>query len=188
MTWPLGLEYNGDENEFTTAERNHVVIVKGSIYQHQVLRINYTTYDMRHDQDSINVKTHPDIMLLLHEDPSDEDRNAYWYARVIIFHAYVGHTSPDACSNEIQKKDFVWVQWYILNAAGNHHPGWKTCQLPQLSFVEPADQVAMFSFLDPNVVVCGIHIIPGFAYGLAETGEPPEDNNNMDYFLYYVNM
>ncbi|KAF8314653.1 hypothetical protein F5887DRAFT_861233, partial [Amanita rubescens] len=43
----LGLEYNGDEKEFTTAERNHVVIVKGSIYQHRVLRINYTTYDMR---------------------------------------------------------------------------------------------------------------------------------------------
>ena len=143
---------------------------------------------MRHDQDSINVKTHPDIMLLSYEDPNDKDQNAYWYARVIgIFDAYVQHTSPDACSNEIQKKDFLWVQRYILNAASNRHPGWKACWLPQLSFVEPADQVAMFSFLDPNVVVRGIHIIPGFAYGLAENGEQPEDNNNMDYFLY-VNM
>jgi len=90
LTQLLGLEYNSDEQEFTMVERNHVVVVKGSIYQHQVLRINYTTYDMQRDQDSINIKTHPDIMLLSREDSNDEDRNAYWYARVIgVFHAYV---------------------------------------------------------------------------------------------------
>ncbi len=45
---------------------------------------------MQRDQDSINIKTHPDIMLLSREDSNDEDRNAYWYARVIgVFHAYV---------------------------------------------------------------------------------------------------
>ncbi len=46
----------------------------------------------------------------------------------------------------------------------------------------------MFGFLDPNVVVHGVHIIPGFAHGLAKAGKQPEDDNNLDYFLYYVNM
>ena len=80
--------------------------------------------------------------------------------------------------------------YYIsgANTNNNRKYGDPDNWLPQLSFVEPADQVAMFSFLDPNVVVRGIHIIPGFAYGLAETGEQPKDNNNMDYFLYYVNI
>jgi hypothetical protein len=138
---------------------------------------------------STYIKTHPNIMLLSREDPNDGDRNAYWYGRVIsIFHAYVRHTSPNARSNEIQKMDFLWVRWYILNAAGNRHPGWKNRRLPQLSFIEPTDQVAPFGFLDPNVVVCGVHLIPGFAHGLAETGEQPKDDDDMDYFLYYINM
>ena len=60
------------------------------IYQHRVLRVNYTTYDMRRDQDSLNPQSHPDIMLLSHEDKNDDNWHPYWYARVIgIFHANV---------------------------------------------------------------------------------------------------
>ncbi|KAI0263908.1 hypothetical protein BC834DRAFT_970987 [Gloeopeniophorella convolvens] len=43
------------------------------------LRINYTTYDMRRAQDTINPRTHADIMVLVHEDDA-EDLHPYWYA------------------------------------------------------------------------------------------------------------
>lgn len=185
LTQLLGLEYNGDEQEFMTAERNHVVICKGSIYQHQVLRVNYTTYDMWRDQDSINVKTHPDIMLIAREDESDENRSAYWYARVIgVFHAYVQHTSPNAHSKETQKMDFLWVQWYIRNWDGSYRAGWKARQLPRVSYIEPQDGLSMFGFLDPNLVVCGVHIIPGFEHDYVEK---PVDAD-LDCYLYYINM
>lgn len=67
-----------------------------------MLRVNYTTYDMRRAQDSLNprVPGHADIMVL---SPENEDENndphPYWYARIIgIFHAHVRHIGPDSKS------------------------------------------------------------------------------------------
>lgn len=154
---------------------------------------------MWRDQDSINVNTHPDIMLIAREDENDENRNAYWYARVIgVFHAYVWHTSPDAHLKETQKMDFLWVRWYIRNRDGNYRAGWKARRLPRLSFIEPGDQLSMFGFLDPNLVVRGVHIIPGFEHvyeddtspNLPPAGQQPTegDDADSDHYLYYINM
>ncbi|TFY50777.1 hypothetical protein EVJ58_g10894, partial [Rhodofomes roseus] len=58
----LNLEYNGDEDHgFGPAERRRLAIAKDRMYLHKVLRVNYTTYDMRRGQDSINPRTHPNI-------------------------------------------------------------------------------------------------------------------------------
>ena len=38
------------------------------MYKHAIIRINYMTYDLRRAQDSINVRTHPYLMTLGHED------------------------------------------------------------------------------------------------------------------------
>ena len=68
------------------------------------------------------------------------------------------------------------------------------CWLPRLSFIEPEDQLLMFSFLDLNLVVCGVYIIPSFAYDFVEeplelpAGQQPVEDDNADYYLYYVNM
>ena len=49
--------------------------------------INYTTYDMHRNQDSINPRTCSDVMLL---NADSEDDHCYLYAWVIgIFHADV---------------------------------------------------------------------------------------------------
>ncbi|KJA12543.1 hypothetical protein HYPSUDRAFT_118832, partial [Hypholoma sublateritium FD-334 SS-4] len=34
------------------------------LYRHKVMRINYTTYDVRLGQDSVNARNHADIMVL----------------------------------------------------------------------------------------------------------------------------
>jgi alpha-D-ribose 1-methylphosphonate 5-triphosphate synthase subunit PhnL len=78
--------------EFSARDLRRIVIQRHTIYRHKVLRVNYTTYDMRREQDSINPRTtHCDIMLLSHEtDHASEIEHPYWYARVIgIFHADV---------------------------------------------------------------------------------------------------
>ena len=60
------------------------------------MRVNYTTYDMRRDQDTINPRTHADVMVLNPGDEESEDeRHPYWYARVCgIFHANVLYLGP----------------------------------------------------------------------------------------------
>ncbi|KAG1871097.1 hypothetical protein C8R48DRAFT_596433 [Suillus tomentosus] len=71
----LGQEYNGDETEFSAAEQAQVIFVNDRIFCHKVPRINYTTYDLRCKQDSLNPQTHADIMVL-----SCEAEHPYWYA------------------------------------------------------------------------------------------------------------
>ncbi|KAF9555171.1 hypothetical protein CPC08DRAFT_613770, partial [Agrocybe pediades] len=49
---------------FTLEQQNSVHIENDSLFCHKVLRINYTTYDLRRSQDSVNPRTHPDVMTL----------------------------------------------------------------------------------------------------------------------------
>ncbi|KAH9004426.1 hypothetical protein EDB84DRAFT_1573164 [Lactarius hengduanensis] len=88
----LHREYDGDDSPFSDAQRAEVQFRGRKLYQHKVLRINYTTYDLRREQDSINPRTHPNIMVLR---PDGPDPHPYWYARIIgIFHIVVDHSEP----------------------------------------------------------------------------------------------
>ncbi|KAM5535815.1 hypothetical protein V8D89_010538 [Ganoderma adspersum] len=75
-----------EDDPFTEAEQDGLQIYEDRLYRHKVLRINYTTYDMHHEQDLINPRTHPDI-------------------------AYVG---PGATCGMQQWQDmpFLWVRWF----------------------------------------------------------------------------
>jgi hypothetical protein len=60
----LERNYEGDMySEFTDQERNTVHIAGNRIYHCKMVKINYTTYDIRHDGDTINTWTYPDIMV-----------------------------------------------------------------------------------------------------------------------------
>ncbi|THU94749.1 hypothetical protein K435DRAFT_612598, partial [Dendrothele bispora CBS 962.96] len=73
------LEIYEDDFEALTFENNR-------IYRHKVVRINHTTYDLRRDQDSINPRTHADIMALA----PPGSIHPLIYGRVIgVFHANV---------------------------------------------------------------------------------------------------
>ena len=89
------------------------------------MRVNYTTYDLRRSQDSLNSRTHADIMVLSHEDQGTGQTRAhpYWYARIIgIFHAMVQHTGRHSQSSEPQHMSFLWVRWYGRDL--KHRAGW----------------------------------------------------------------
>ena len=84
-------------------------LINDRIYRHKVLRVNYTTYNVRREQDSLNPRTHGDIMVL-----SVDDTHPYWYARIIgIFHAMVLQIGPKSKSQEPKKNgiSFRSVVW-----------------------------------------------------------------------------
>src|SRR6266487_3624509 len=113
------------DREFTDQERRSVLIRNNHIFQHQVLRINYTTYDIRRNQDSINVSRQSDVMVLANN-LNEMDGHPYWYARVIgIFHAMV---RLSGFGNEWVKNDFLWVRWYGLDTSQPF--GFKAKHLP----------------------------------------------------------
>ncbi len=58
-----GCEFDGDERTFSDESRRCLKIVDDRLFRHKVMRVNYTTYDMLRDQDSINPRTHADVMV-----------------------------------------------------------------------------------------------------------------------------
>ena len=83
----LSLIYEGDKYDFSDEDQLCINIKDNYIYFHSTLSINYTTYDLQCDQDSINLLRCSDIMVLSHK---DEKTHPYWYMHVIhIFHVFV---------------------------------------------------------------------------------------------------
>ena len=103
-----GQPYDGDQELYSDQDRMSVHIVDNKIYSSQLLRVNYTTYDIHRDQDSVNPCTHPDVMVLSRKD--DPQAHPYWYARVLgIFHLRVLHLDPSVVNCSVQHMEVLWV-------------------------------------------------------------------------------
>lgn len=191
----LGQGFNGEEHNFTNEERSHITISRGRMYRHKILRVNYTTYDMRRDQDCISPRTRPDVMVLNpgEDDVSERRSHPYWYARVCgIFHVNVQYTGPAFVSKKEHRVEFLWVRWYgrDLRALG----GFGRKRLHRVGFVD-VDEPGAFGFLDPALVLRSVHLIPGFEHGRTTDLMGPsllrsfqEDADDADWRYYYVNM
>lgn len=180
-----GLDYDGDEMSFPE-ERNQIIIKNEKIFTHQRLRVNYTTYDLQRDYDTINpTSNRPYVMVLSRE---DNGLSPFWYAQVLgIYHANVIYKKQ---SPYPKRMDFLFVRWL------GRDPDWEfgdaVRRLERIGFVEESDPGA-FGFLDPDLIVRGAHLIPAFAHGrtrkllgiskLARL----QDGRDDDWEYFYVN-
>ncbi len=110
----LEQDYKGDMyGKFTNAEWNTVHIASEQIYCCKTVQINYTTYDIRHNRDTINIQLYLDIMVNSLE--TGPNAQPYWYAHVIgIFHTIVSSTHPEL-KGMVKlhcQLDFLWVRWF----------------------------------------------------------------------------
>jgi hypothetical protein len=193
----LNSNYAGDDDEttYTDDERRKLILRNDCIYRHKVIRVNYTTYDMRRKQDSLNPRTHANIMLL------SQDQNAahpYWYARILgVFHAEVTHP---LLSSQSTTMDFAWIRWYGEDPSSPKSI-WASRRMYRIGFVpqvEPSLQSPQmspaFGFIDPALIIRGAYVEPAFAHGMDYNSLPPSlaarkpDENDADYNFYYVNQ
>ena len=158
----------------------------------QVVRINYTTYDKRRAQDSINPRTHPDVMLLAHDDDESQPiKHPYWYARVVgVLHFNVKVKGVFGSSVHAQRMDVLWVRWFGYDY--DEPGGFATRRLHRVGFVEYTDPSA-FGFIDPNEVIRGSHLMPASSHGRTRDYLPPSavrqpEEYHSDYRYYYVGM
>lgn len=186
----LGKEFDGDEEQYSQEELGNLQIVGNKLYSHKVLRVNYTTYDVRRDQDSMNPRTHSDVMVCSRE--TESGGHPYWYACVLgIFHADVFLRGRNVRNRSVQRMEFLWVRWFGIDA--DHRWGRTVARLPKVGFVEESDPDA-FGFLDPSLVLRGCHLIPAFADGRTSqllacphsVGRPADETD--DWQAYYVGM
>ena len=160
----MGHDFDGDDElEFSDEDRNSIRILNNRIYSAKVLRVNYTTYDVRRDQDSMNPRTHCDIMVV---SPEKEDgAHPFWYAHVLgVFHTDVLHVGPASRNRSVQRMEFLWVRWFGVEQ--DYRSGCHVARLPKIGFV-PDDSA--FGFLDPSLVLRGCHLVPAYANGRTST-------------------
>ncbi|KAI0056519.1 hypothetical protein BV25DRAFT_1893990 [Artomyces pyxidatus] len=188
----LNRAYDGDEHRFTDEERETVQIIGNKMYEHSVVRVNYTTYDVRRGQDTINPRTHPDVMVLSQEDLDDRDFHPYWYARIArIFHVNVRHVGPASVSEEPQRMDVLWVRW--LGRDVSAPSGYAAMRLHRVGFLDVDTEPDAFGFLDPDKILRASHLMPAFHYGRTDEYMGPsitrrEEEQDEDYTFFYVNM
>lgn len=177
--------WTADTYEFSPEEHRTLLIQNDRLYIHKVLRVNFTSYDMRRSQDSMNPRNRADIMTLSHE---DDTQHPFAYARILgIFHADVVRNVPDA-STIPKSIDFLWVRWYEIDMT--YQAGFKRKRLFRLKFM-PDDDLNAYGFLNPDEVIRGAHIIPAFHHGSTD-GFAPSLARNVDelddWVYYYVNL
>ena len=149
------------------------------------MRINYTSYDVRRDEDVIHTGKCSNVMALapasirLHGHP-------FWYARVLgIYHVNVIYIGEGNANYLPRRLDFLWVRWYVLEDEPD------TGRLDRVSFPPLSDDLS-FGFLDPDDVLRACHIIPVFREGLACENGPglsfcDQDHDHKDWKSYVIN-
>ena len=156
------------------------------IYKHTFLWINYTTYDVRHDQDIVNPRTSKcDIMVLSNKDKQTKT-HPFWYAQVLgMFHTQVVCSTPSGQTLPL-RMEFLWVRWFGRDPT--HQSGWRLKCLDRVGFVPHTDAEA-FGFLDPKAVVRAAHLIPAFVHGWTYSLCLPSvaQDDEGDWKYYYVN-
>ena len=187
-----GHEFDGDtQQSFSDDDRNSIRIRNNIIYRLSTIRVNYTTYDMRRDFDTVNPKTHPFIMVLSPE--TEKDAHPFWYASVLgVYHADVQYSGRDSRDFRYNRTEFLWVRW--LGVVPGYTFGKKNAKLPKIGFIPDSDEFA-FGFLDPAHVVRGCHLIPSFMVGKTQDLLSMEGHSlgrvgseDDDWAYYYVGM
>jgi hypothetical protein len=169
-------------------ESDKLFFKKECMYQHNIMRINYTTYDARRAQDIVNPNTdHRDIMMLSSKDVHSWDHE-FCYARVLgIYHINVIYLESDKLDYRSHRMEFLWVQWFKLAHELSSRASWVKRQLDVLELVPTRDPDA-FGFVDPANVLRGCHIIPRFSGGMQdqdgkEMSQPSRDLNGWSQYF-----
>jgi hypothetical protein len=170
---------------------NHVLFQKDRFYRHNIMRTNYTTYDVRRARDVIHPSTsHCNVMVLAGStnDGDSDSNHPFAYARVLgICHVNVVYIGPGMLNYQPHRLEFLWVRWY--RTVDTLHSGWAARKLDRIQFASITDGNA-FGFIDPSDVLRSCHIVPAFARGRLHAdgkGLSHCAQDSSDWVAYYVN-
>lgn len=169
-----------------------ILFNKHQLYQHRVLRVNHTTYDLRREQDLINAhSTHCNIMTLCQSTNRSEEAGSvsYRYGRVVgTYHVNAIYTGPGRSKyHQPHRVEFLLIRWY--DEVGQAGTGWQHWRLNRLRFA-PLEDDSAFGIIDPADVLRACHIIPRFNLDkvhVESRGHSPIARDNDDWKEYYVN-
>lgn len=157
-------------------DAEQVYLHSDRIYEHNIVNINYTSYDVRRETDIVNPKTsRRDVMCLRQTD--DDTRNAeghpstsnspptppphrFVHARVLkIFHTNVIYRGRGSLDLRRRRFDFLFVRWFKYQDDGP-----STTSLDRV-ILTPLSNSDAVGFLDPANVLRASHIVPRYSLG-----------------------
>ncbi|KAF8204209.1 hypothetical protein K438DRAFT_1964576 [Mycena galopus ATCC 62051] len=174
-----------DTAQFSSEQLATVNIQHNRVFRHATAAFNYTRYNVRRDQDTINAHTNRcHVMVKSNEDNEDgQAPHPYWYARVLgVFHVNVyppGARAP-------HRFEFLWVRWFGRDPDWNSGPS--HLRLDRIGYV-PQTDTEVFGFLDPLLVLRAYHLVPAFVLGTTTALLGPSatrDFTDGDWVNYYV--
>lgn len=150
-----------------SSDIDRILIHSDRIYHHNILHINYTSYDVRQETDIINPKTsRRDVMCLRDtqerevEEGSVVDVHRFMHARVLgVYHVNVVYRGRGAADLRKHRFDFLWVRWYLFC---EEQPASNSFDRMTLGKVSDSTSIG---FLDPADVLRACHIIPRYCMG-----------------------
>ena len=159
------------------------------MYEHNIMRINYTTYDIRRSQDVVNASTsHCNIMVLsdCNGGHNSNQLHPFRYARVLgVYHVNAVYVGPGMVDYQPRRMEFLWVRWYR-----RIETGWDAFKLRRVHFPPIAEEEA-FGYIDPSDILRSCHIIPAFSMGkfhVDDRGLSRLAGDSSDWAAYYVNQ
>ncbi|TEB04000.1 hypothetical protein FA13DRAFT_1654889, partial [Coprinellus micaceus] len=172
-------------------EPSAIVFKDRRIYAHRIIRIKYTTYDVRRHEDVVHVDSDVcNVMLPNQAFLKDPKAPPYKYGRVLgIYHAHVSYTGEIAPGGvrylKPMKIEFLLVRWY------DHIPSDEGAQVAMDRLRLPAiTSPDATQFIDPSTVLRAAHVIPRFSLG-PEYGEgrgiSEMGRDSSDWKEYFVN-
>ncbi|KAF9491917.1 hypothetical protein BDN71DRAFT_1273770 [Pleurotus eryngii] len=185
-----GQPHSGDGFMFHEEQRAQIVFRNNRMYPHQTFHINYTTYDVRREQDLVkSAGPRQDIMLLTQTPTPHDIFHSYWFARVIgIYHVNV--VDLGSSFSVPQRMEFLFVRW--MGCEPGWTSGFESLRLERVGFIPAFDRNA-FGFVDPNNVIRAGHLIPVFKNGRTHRllGRSwlarGKDSDDSDWDTFYVN-
>ncbi|KAG9120845.1 hypothetical protein FRC07_003499 [Ceratobasidium sp. 392] len=179
-----------DHPNYNDAELIKIRFDRERMFKHNTLTINYTSYDVLRQQDTLNLSSQCFALLPgptnLERAPSE---HPFIYAKVIgIYHAHIVYDRRPA-----KRFDFVHVRWlyYDYDRPG----GWNHDCLDRLHYHKCStdqDILDAFDFVDPQDIIRATHLIPDFKSGitdeyLSQVHSISHDHaDHMDWKGYYV--
>ena len=178
--------HGGKAREPTSTDVRSVRIMHDRVYTHKTMRINYDTYDMHRDQDTINPDSHADIMMRAQAD----SEHPYLYARVLsIFHMEALLMPPKGqhVQTAWQTMHVCFVRWFEVDL-----PKIRPRRLIPLRWATKDEDP--FGFVAPDQVLRGCHLLPSVVYGrsdsalrgYSEARNAQKETDNLDYNRHYV--
>jgi len=137
-----------------TSER--VFIKDDTLYEHPLLMIDYTTYDLKREKDSIHLNFGNQVVIVY--SPTSQDSEPWLYAHIVaVYHLFVCTVTDP----EPKRLELLWVRWMQRDPSQLRGPN--ASQYTRVSFTShlgvPGEA---FGFVDPSHVIRGCHVIPTF--------------------------